>query len=87
VSFTAPVLRGVSPATIRNYLLYARKFAAFYRPVPLEQAFKGASVAAANLRQQRLRLGRIRLYLGHVSLPLFIHRSAGNVTAAFAADR
>jgi hypothetical protein len=26
-------LKGVSPATIRNYLLYGRKFAAFYRPV------------------------------------------------------
>jgi hypothetical protein len=27
-------LRGVSPATIRNYLLYGRKFAAFFMRSP-----------------------------------------------------
>ena len=29
-------LRGLSPATIRNYLLYGRKFAAFYMRSPKE---------------------------------------------------
>src|SRR4029077_20895376 len=29
-------LKGVSPATIRNYLLYCRKFAAFYMRSPEE---------------------------------------------------
>jgi hypothetical protein len=29
-------LKGVSPATIRNYLLYARKFAAFFMRSPEE---------------------------------------------------
>jgi hypothetical protein len=30
------VLRNLSPATRRNYLLYCRKFAAFYRRSPAE---------------------------------------------------
>jgi site-specific recombinase XerD len=37
-------LKGFSPCTVRNYLLYARKFAAFYRRSPAE-------LGAAEIRQ------------------------------------
>src|SRR5215471_11441102 len=42
-------LKGVSPATIRNYLLYCRKFAAFYMRSPQEL---GASEIRAFLLHQ-----------------------------------
>jgi hypothetical protein len=42
-------LKGVSPATIRNYLLYGRKFAAFYMRSPKEL---GASEIRAFLLHQ-----------------------------------
>ena len=42
-------LKGVSPATIRNYLLYCRKFAAFYMRSPEEL---GASEIRAFLLHQ-----------------------------------
>jgi integrase/recombinase XerD len=48
-------LRGVSPATIRNYLLYCRKFAAFFMRSPEEL---GASEVRAFLLHQIERRAR-----------------------------